>query len=230
MIAIFYGNDRLRLVKEANAFIGKQDVDEIISFDETNVSAEEILNFAEQGALFGGKKLIRLDGSLEVEEILKVIIDEVELLAKSDNIFVFIESSILASDLKKIKSHAKICQEFKTLEKKKETFNVFSLADALARRDKKTLWVMYQKALRSGKSPEEISGTLFWQLKTLAILEQGGGSTLSPYVVSKNKMAVKNFKTGEILDITSRLIQGYHRARRGVGDMEVVIERLILSI
>lgn len=230
MIAIFYGNDRLRLAKAANDFIAKQEVDEIISFDESSISVEEFLNFVEQGALFGGKKLIKCDGVFEKDEMLNVVIEQVDVLANSDNIFVFLESSILASDLKKLKPYSKICEEFKLLEKKKETFNVFSLADALARRDKKSLWVMYQKALRSGKTPEEISGTLFWQLKTLAILEQGGGKTLSPYVVSKNKSALKNFKSGEILNITSRLVEGYHGARRGIGDMEVILERFILSI
>lgn len=230
MLAVFYGSDRVRLAKRAGDFISKQDFDEIISFDDSTINCDELLNFTEQSALFGGRKLIKLDGVFDNEDVLSATLKNIELFEKSDNIFVFLETKILAGDLKKLKSHAEVCEEFKLEEKPKEKFNIFSLADALARRDKKSLWVLYQKALRAGKVPEEISGTIFWQLKTLMILEQGGGKTLSPYVVSKNKSAIKNFKEGELANITANLIKNYHEARRGRGDMEVALERLILSI
>lgn len=230
MLAIFYGNDRLKISKRVSDFVSNQEVDEIISFDDSNVVVDELLNFCEQTALFGGRKLIKLDGVFENDEVLSSVVKNAEAFSKSDNIFVFLEAKILAPDLKKLKSFASICEESKLEEKPKEKFNIFSLADALGRRDKKTLWVLYLKALRSGKAPEEISGTIFWQLKTMMILEQGGGKTLSPYVVSKNKVSIKNFKKGELATISSKLIENYHEARRGRGDMEVALERLILSL
>lgn len=230
MLAVFYGSDRAALTKRASEYIETLGADEVISFDEMLNNFSDILNFAEQGALFGGSKVIRMDGVLENQDVSETLIENLERLSVSESTFVFIESRIPASDLKIIRKFASIVEEFKMEEKKTEKFNIFSLADALARRDKKSLWVLYQKALRAGKSPEEISGTIFWQLKTMMILQGGGSKTLSPFVVSKNRNMLKNYKEGELDTITKNLITKYHEARRGRGDMETALERFVLTI
>lgn len=232
MLAIFYGGDRIKAGKAASDFIVKQKVNETIIFDEVSVSLESLLSYAEQAALFGGKKLIKCDGVFENEEVAEAILNNSERLedfSKSPNVFVFLESGIDAETKKKLAKYAERIEEFKA-PKKIEKFNIFSLSDALARRDKKSLWVLYTKALRAGKSAEEISGTLFWQMKTLAILRSGGGKTISPFVVGKNKSNLNYWSEEDIFDFSYKLVETYHKARRGLGEIETSLERLILLV
>ena len=229
MIAVFYGGDRIKAGKAAGVFIAKQKADEIISFDEITADAATLLSHAGQAALFGGNKLIKCDGVFEREDVQEAILKNLGSFSKSLNIFVFIESSLDAETGKRLKKYANAFEEYRAA-KKKEAFNIFSLAEALGRRDKKSLWVLLVKALRAGKPPEEIAGTLFWQLKVLYILSQGGGTTLNPFVMSKGKANLRNWKREELLDLSYKLINGYHAAHRGRGDLAIAHERFALSI
>lgn len=230
MLIVFYGNDKVRLLSSVRDFILKADFDEQISFDDSNVQIEEILAISEQNALFGGRKIVKLDSTLEDERFKEIFFKNLENFKKSENLFVLLENSLLAGDLKKLRGISESIQEFKLQEKRGEKFNIFLLADALSSRDKKTLWVLYEKALLAGKSPEEISGTIFWQLKTLLLVQMGNTKSLNPYVASKAKSSIKNFKNGELENLILNLIKKYHEARRGRGDMEIALERFILSV
>jgi len=96
---------------------------------------------------------------------------------------------------------------------KKEELNIFEIANALARRNKKEIWMIYRQLIDSGKVPEEIHGVLFWKAKTMLI---AGGT--------------HNWEKEELQDLLDKLITVYHEARRGNGEIEIGVERVVLHI
>lgn len=228
MLYVYYGNDRLKSLRLAEAVLQKFPTEEVVRFEEATVEIDELMALTSEG-LFGGGKAVRCDGILSTATVKEAVFDNLNLLQQSKKVFVFIEDYLSAPDLKIMEKHSSEVVECK-LGTKKESFNIFSLADALGMRDKKALWVLFTRALASGKSSEEISGTLFWQLKNLLIVEAGGGKTLSPFVVSKAKRFSKNFKQGELQSLALALVTAYNEAHRGGVDLETSLERFILSV
>ncbi|MEK7567677.1 MAG: hypothetical protein AAB513_02020 [Patescibacteria group bacterium] len=229
MLYIFYGNDRLRALKATEAVLEKSNSSKRISFDESLENPIELLSLATINDLFAEKTFIKCDGVLESaykEEVLKYT----ESFQESQNTFVFLENAIKADTLKILKKHSEKVEEFKIIDKKKEKFNIFEVSDAFGLRDKKTLWVLYTKALDAGKSGEEIVGTIFWQLKSMLLVSKGDASGLSPFVANKAKQFLKNYKSEEIEKMSFDLLKRYHESRRGRYDLETTLERFILSV
>jgi hypothetical protein len=112
-------------------------------------------------------------------------------------------------------------------------FNIFSLGDALGRRSKKELWVLYQEARDSGIAPEEISGTLFWAVKNMALMKDapvGSLCGLNPFVAKKTREFAENYTREEITNLSHKLIEAYHEAHRGGEPMDIALERFALSL
>ncbi len=112
-------------------------------------------------------------------------------------------------------------------------FNIFSLTDAVAARDKRQAWMLYQKALASGMAPEEVFYKIVWQVKTLLTAEKTKSvseTEMKPFPYNKAKSALKNFKSGELEELSESLVTGYHKIRRGEGEMETLVEKIILTI
>ncbi len=134
--------------KKPNASFFKLDLD---SFKEEKI--EELL--FSQG-LFEQKYIVQLDSLFEDKEISKLLVDRLEDLQKSENIFICIENKISKPVLKKIEKFAAKVQEF-LLKKEGRTFatqngdfsindfNIFDLATCFGNKNKKDLWVLYQK-------------------------------------------------------------------------------------
>ncbi len=167
-------------------------------------------------------------------------LEKIEDVARSPNIFIVAESSVDKISLKKIEKHAQKVQEFidkksefsKEIGKGKNDFKIFDLADALGSRDKKTLWMLYRRAIDSGKVPEEIHGILFWQVKNLMIATRTTTvpqSGLNPFVFSKAKAYAQNFSTTEVAQLMEEMVTIYHDAHRGLHDFETALEAFILE-
>ena len=107
----------------------------------------------------------------------------------------------------------------------------FLLADAFGEKDKKNIWVLFQKAMRAGSSAEELHGTLFWQVKTILLTKktksaEEAGVKLFPY--SKAVRFAKNFTEEELEEILSRLVDMYHGIRMEGGELDVELEKFLL--
>ncbi len=184
--------------------------------------------------LFSQKLLIFADRLFENEEAREAVEKNLEEIGKSDNIFIFLEEKVAKVLLLDITEVAERVQSFEKMKgKEKQEFNIFSLTDAFGRRDKKKLWVLYQKALQTDAVPEEIHGILFWQLKSMLVAAHStnsGQAGLAPFVFTKAKNFLKNYSVPELQTLSSTLVRMYHDAHRGVHDFPVALERFILTL
>jgi hypothetical protein len=117
--------------------------------------------------------------------------------------------------------------------KARAEFNIWALTDAIGARKKRDAWVLYQKALASGMAPEEVFYKLVWQAKTMltaAKTKSVAETDMKPYPYSKAKEFLRNFKPGEVEKMSESLVLGYHAARRGEGEIEMLVEKTLLRL
>lgn len=123
--------------------------------------------------------------------------------------------------------------ETEIIEKAGKEFNIFPLTDALGERNKKNAWIVYEKALASGMVADEIFWRLMWGVKAMLLTAKTSSaeeSGLNPFVYKKSKSFLKNWKVEELEKLSESLVVGYHNARRGIGEMETMIEKILLSL
>jgi len=124
-------------------------------------------------------------------------------------------------------------EEYGEIKDKKSDFNIFLLTDAIGARNKKEAWVLYQKALASGMVAEEIFWKVVWAIKTMLLAKRtrsADEAEMKAFPYSKAKSNLKNFKEGELEKISEDLVVGYHNARRGIGEIDTLIEKILLSL
>ena len=163
-------------------------------------------------SLFEPAQIYVLDSALADEgvEFYSTVLDNIKNMASSANVFIFVEEHLNKPILAKIEKVAEKVFSFEKIKKIKERFNTFALADALGARDRKNLWVLYQKALEH-EAPEAISGVLFWKLKDMA---------------SKGNA---KYKKEELNNLAVELGALLPEARRKNLDSEVALEKFILK-
>jgi DNA polymerase III delta subunit len=111
-------------------------------------------------------------------------------------------------------------------------FNSFALTDSIGERRKKDAWVLYQKALASGQAPEQLFYKVVWLVKSMLLAARTNekDSGLNPFVYKKSKSFLKNWKEDEVEKLSENLIKGFHTARRGEGEVETMLEKILLSL
>jgi DNA polymerase III delta subunit len=238
MLYFLYGDDHMKArakAKELIAAMHKKRPDAELFSISSETWTEGILDELTGGqGLFERKFVVLLDTLCDNKEIKEVVLEKIKELKESENVFVLLERSLDKKSSEKIEKSAEKTQEFTlTVKTLAAQFNMFALAELLGKRDKKNLWVLYQKALREDIAPEEIHGILFWQLKTMLLASTTSSAVeadLKPFVYSKAKAYVKNYDALSLQKLSSKLIEVYHNARRGIGEFETNLERFILEI
>ena len=233
MLYVFYGNDVIGVREKAHSFLSAQGR---ASEGVENVSIENydqgiLRDSAQATSLFAGVQVVLIDTLSEDGDAFASLLEEVPLLAESANIFVVIEGTLLAAPKKIFTEHATDMIEVKKATG--EAFNGFALADALLRRDKKSLWILLVEARRNGLSSEEIIGTLFWQLKILRLAERTKSpeeAGQKPFVYNKAKRALSLFKKGELDTLSRDMLALYHDGHMGKRDIEIALEQWVLSL
>lgn len=183
--------------------------------------------------LFEQKYTVVLDNLFENKEVKEYVIERLEDVKNSEQIFLMLEGKVDAPSLKKIEKHSEKTQEFEKKEKAKEFLNVFSITDGLLQKDKKKLWISYIDLLRKGGVPEEIHGILFWQVKNMILASCGGSSNetgLTPYVYNNALRGARNYKTENLQKMSGELVNMTHRVRSGEGELSVMIEKWVLGL
>ena len=121
--------------------------------------------------LFEQKYTVVLDNLFEKNlpagrrgEIKDYIMERLENLAKSEQIFLMLEGKIDAPTLKKIEKVSRQVQKFENKEAPRRELNIFSVTDGLVKKDKRHLWISYVDLIGKGAGAEEIHRILFFQV------------------------------------------------------------------
>ncbi len=233
MLKVFCGNDENVVREKAMAFVNEQIQG---GYTVTRYNAEDfetgvVTNALGATSLFGGKELFVFDtpsADSEFEEAVKAGLKE---MGESENLFVVIEGALLAAPKKTYAKHADSVEEYKTTAP--ERFNTFAMADALSARDKKKLWLLLQEAKQAGLAAEEIIGVLWWQLKSLrlaALTNSASEAGLKDFPYNKAKRALSKFKDGELEAMSEKLLGVYHDGHGGIKDIDMALERFVLTL
>ncbi|MDE1941293.1 MAG: hypothetical protein KGI66_04195 [Patescibacteria group bacterium] len=239
MLYVFHGTDLQASMKKAHALVDSLRAKrpdaayERMSADDWSASALEG-DLGGQG-LFSNKYIIFLDRLAENEEAKEALPDLIPAMKGSANILIVLEGKLSAELKKAVDKHAEkaVVSDLAVQKLKKPEFNIFALADAVGSRDPVKSWMIYRQAVDAGHGSEAIIGTLFWQLKSMALAANAKSASeagLSPFVFSKSKKNSGNFSKEELGRLLSDLIVMYHEGHRGTVDLELAAERWLLSI
>ncbi|MEK7463723.1 MAG: hypothetical protein AAB610_01220 [Patescibacteria group bacterium] len=217
MIYFYHGTDTDKARMKAHELIDslrkKKPDAAFFNISSENFSIAQLQEYIGGQGLFSNKYIVFLDrlcGNREVKAEFIVLLKEI---SESENIFIVLEGKIDKATVTKIekKSEKTVTFDLKEKEKKEEDSNVFELANALGRKDKKELWMLYREYIGKGSAPEELHGILFWKAKTMML---AGGSSV--------------WSQEELLKLLDGLITVYHEARRGNHELETGLEAFLL--
>jgi DNA polymerase III delta subunit len=238
MLYFIYGESNKCFEKSAklvDSMLLKRPDSEVFKISSENFSESKLDELIGSQSLFSKKYIVQMSRISESKEGIECLIDKLEEVKKSDNVFVWVDPGVTKEILKKVEKFAEKVQEFSAADnknKKSDSFNVFSLTDALGERDVKKLWPLYLFAVKD-IPVEEIHGVLWWQVKTMVMASQTNSAEeagLKPFVYSKAKKYSKNFSKEELENLPNKMIEVYHESRRGGADLETRLEKLILEI
>jgi len=211
MLYLYTGTDRMKARAMMNAAVApfekKMSVIHI-----TDVHTLDDLNAAlAGGGMFAGVRVVVLDGIFDREEMRGRVMGEVaHMAASADHFFIYIEK-LDAATRRQIEKHATKSEQFDAPKKADKSSSIFALGNALRARNKKDLWVSYQRELAADAAPEAIHGVLFWAAKQMLIS-------------ARTDSEVRHGK--KLIAILAALP---HEARRQGVDLEYALERFALS-
>lgn len=233
MLTIFYGNDAVSIREAAYKSVAQHEETgaSIEVFDVAAYQPGMLTSLAGGTSLFGGQFVYVIDTPSQTTELFEELVSNAQLLAESSHTFVVIEGALAAAPKKQLTKAATEVTEFK--KQSTRAFNTFSLADALSKKDKRSLWVGLCDAKRAGCSDEEVIGILWWQLKTLrlaAITSTAADAGMKDFPYNKAKRSLSSFADGELTRLARSLLALYHNARGGGVEMDLALERWVLGL
>lgn len=239
MLYFLYGSDKDKArQKSADLVIAlqkKKPDASLFKLTDENFEEGSLDEYIGGQGLFENKYIVLADGLMDDKGRREMLAKRLGDIKESQNIFIFREGEIDKATKTKVEKHAEKVQEFTIEEKKKQLdeFKIFTLTDALGRKDRKGLWMLYREAKQEDVEDEQIHGILFWQIKNMILATECKSAKeagINPFVFSKAQGFARNFPLGELKKKSSELISLYHDARRGVHDFDSAMERWILGI
>lgn len=241
MLYLFYGPNREELRAKVCGFLddllNKTPGADIERIYPEEFSGDKLDEFVLSRGLFGEPRIIVMEGILGDDKIAATVLEKISEINSSPNMFIFLEEDLDIETVEILKDSADKIFHFKDKKggKPADKFNIWSITDALGRRDRKALWIFYQKALLAGIPPEEIHSILVWQVKNIILAKKSGESGaevlgMKPFVFNKAKSFARNWSEKEIMEVSSCLVGVYHESRIGIVSFEEALEKLILEI
>ena len=230
MLYVFYGTDRTAVRDAAKKHTVTYGAN-VTTVDDVSFAPGEVASSVGAVSLFGGSECFLLDTPSNDDEFFTEVKSHLGDMAESGNTFVIIEGPLLAEAKRVYSKYASAMEEFAA--EKAERFNSFAIAEALAKKDKKQLWVLLQESRRAGLRDEEIIGMLWWQLKALRLSKVTSSpdeAGMKDYPYKKAKQSLRNFKDGEVEQLSRSLLELYHLAHQGMRDMDVALEEWVLGV
>ena len=236
MLYLFYGTDRNKALEKALGIIDKKLAEKkdamVFKVEPDKLTGDLLAELTGSQGLFEQKYIVHLKDVMSDEAGRDAVFKFIKDIKESENVFIWTDGAILKKDLTRIEKHADKMWEHVAKEKVEQKENIFGIANYLQARDKKNLWIEYQK-LRAHFAPEEIHGTLFWAFKNIALVaasKDAAASGLKPFVYSNTKKALGKYSPEEIKDRLWSLTKILGDSRRGEGELDVLLEKWVLSL
>jgi DNA polymerase III delta subunit len=238
MLYYFYGDLQKANVK-AKELVGKM-LDkkpdaELFIIDSENISENLLQEMTQSAGLFQNKYIVRIK-NVELKDRREIILSLLKEIKDSENIFVWGDSEVNKTDLKKIeKNSEKIVDVSNKIKKIKDKSNnrnkIFEICNPLVSRNKKDAWTKYQELLKDF-AVEELHGTIFWQFKNIVIAYKSSvkDSGLAPYPYQTAKNAQSKYTEKEALDKLNELSTILHKSRSTGESLEIMLEQFLLSL
>lgn len=209
MLYLFTGTDRMK-AREAmrRAIEQKGKGCTIVTITDAHAPTDAMAAMR-GGGMFAEKRVVVFDSAFANEEIRAAIMNALPIMWKNEDVFFIFESKLDVATRKTLEKHAEKSEKF-DVAKEREDSNVFAIANALRRGDKKGAWVTLVRELEAGKAPEAIHGLMFWAAKQMVLTGRGA---------EKEK--------GEKL--VAELAEIPHEARRRGFDLDYALEHFVLS-
>jgi hypothetical protein len=161
---------------------------------------EELVAIASTADMFGNVRVFVLQNALYGERG-EEILGLAEVFAESPHTFYLEEEKLLKAETTDLeKAGAKIEKQEK-VEKTARGFDPYGVTTALGAKDKKKLWLALMQSWRAGEKAEAVAGLMAWKARAM------GDAKLS-----------------------RTLVELYHDSHRGVGDLELLLERFALTL
>lgn len=236
MLQVYCGNDveRVRAAAIAAAHAntsGASSEVTITTIDADTFQPGMIADALGAVSLFGGEERYLLDMPSDTADFAAEVHANLVALAESTNVFVVIEGALLAAAKKPYQKHAALFEEYKKTSE--QQVNPFALADSLAKKDKRTLWLQLQDMRHNGFPAEELIGILWWQLKSLRLAAQTNSAAeagMKDFPYNKAKRSLSTFKAGELEALSESLLNVYHDGHNGSRDIDLALERWVLTL
>lgn len=207
-----------------------------VVLDSENFSEARLDELVAGGGLFDEKHIAVLNFLFSDKTFGAFLLIRVEEMEKSHSAFICADCGVSTEALKKIEKAAyKTVQIGSKVTDKKQSdgSGLFAIADAFGARSSEKAWVLYTKAIQDGFSTEEIHGTIFWQVKSMALASKAKNaeeSGLSPFVFQKSFRYSKNFSEIELQNILHALVVMYHESRTEDGNpLDTELEQFLLD-
>ncbi len=229
MLQVYFGSDRHAVVEAVHeAVMGGG---EIVTVDDRSFVPGMFVDLTSSASLFDEVQTYIIDTPSNAADFNEECVDALADMSESANKFFIIEGSLLAPQKKKLLKFAEHSEEHTA--DKAERFNTFAMAEALARRDKKTLWMLLQEARLVGLREEEMIGILWWQLKAIRLAEVTSSASeagMKDYPYRKAKQALSNFPNSTAAKLSNSLLDLYHKSHKGVRQIDTAFEEWVLAV
>jgi len=239
MLYIFHGTDGKNSTDKSRVLVDslrtKKPDASFVEINSDNWSASAIEEHVGGQGLFSNKYIVFLNKVIKSEDVVEKLVEMMGLMKESNNIFIISEGKVNAELKKAFEKFGDKVVLSDGVEKKNfsKEFNIFSLADAIGARDRFKAWSIYREAVGNGLESESILGTIFWQIKVMILAMNSKSATeagLNPFVYSKAKKGAGNYKGGELNNLLEQTIVLYHDGHRGLVDLELGIEKMMLGV
>ncbi len=233
MLYVFYGSDQVEVRQQAHLTLAKvlKEGEEVERIEADQYSVGKLQALSSMVSLFSPRAVYLVETPSSEEAFLEDFMMSLKELGDSLHQFVVIEQTLNAAQKKKITTYATIVEEYKKTED--AAFNPFKMSDALALRDKRSLWLLFQEAKMNALSSEEIIGTFWWQLKTMrlaAVTKTAEEAGMKDYPYKKAKSALTAFPLQAVETKSRELLTLYHEGHRGKRDLDLALEAWLLGL
>ena len=232
MLKLYFGTDRQKVRDAATNFLESHMSSDgtVTTLEAQSFVSGQIADALGAASLFGGEEWFVIDTPAADPDMAQEVTSSLKEMSESQNTFLILEGALLAPAKKSYAKHAASSEEFIAV--KNERFNTFAMADALAQKDRRQLWVLLQNAKREGLAAEEIIGMLWWQLKALRLADVTSNAAqagMKDFPYNKAKRSLAKFTPGEVIKNSHTLLELYHDGHAGLRDIDLALEQWVLG-